>query len=255
MPIVVSPAHAAALRMPVGVMQDRITAILFPAMAALPRLIRVVLHADKILLAGIDQGLLNVVQQVFLIVLHRQHVIAAAVDDLLGDGFLATHRVNGHQGAMQVQQFQQLGNGGDFVGLAIHRQLAQEQVVLAGPGADDMQRPQSLVGAAERRSVLPSMAICLTPRRRRGPASSRESGVKVRGLSRSKTRSKVSWQGMPLGKLQEALQPVAALLAEGDDLLPVLGAQMTAQMAMTIMSISRCRGRGAGLSHCGNRFG
>ena len=38
-----------------GVMQDRITAILFPAVAALPCLIGVMLQAAKFLLVGVDQ--------------------------------------------------------------------------------------------------------------------------------------------------------------------------------------------------------
>ena len=52
-----------------------------------------------------------------LILLHRQHVIGPAVHDLLGNLPLATHGVNGHDAALQIQQVQQLGNGGDLIGL------------------------------------------------------------------------------------------------------------------------------------------
>jgi len=79
----------------------------------------------------------------FLIFLDRQDVVAAALDDLLGNGFLTAHRIDRHQGAMQVQQLQQLGNSGDFIGLAVHRHLAESEVVLGGLGADQMQGAKS----------------------------------------------------------------------------------------------------------------
>src|SRR5437764_727097 len=47
-------------------------------------------------------------------------VIGLLVDDLLGDVALATHRVDGHDGALDRQHVEQLGNGDDFVRLVRH---------------------------------------------------------------------------------------------------------------------------------------
>jgi len=53
--------------------------------------------------------------------------------------FLTAHRVDGYDGTGTVENFKQLGNGGDLVRLAIQRLLAQDQAVLAGPGAGKIQ--------------------------------------------------------------------------------------------------------------------
>ena len=128
---------------------------------------------------------------------------------------------------MQVQQFQQRGDGRDFVGLRVDGHLAQRQVLRRGPGADQVQRPEPSPDP-EPRSVLPSMATCLIRRASlTARTQSRKQAWNARGSSRSKTRSKVSCDGDAVGQGQEAPQPVAALAAEGLDLLPVLGPAMT----------------------------
>ena len=60
----------------------------------------------------------NILQKMFLVVLNGQCIVAAAVDDLLGNGSLATHSINGHQGTLQVQHVEQSRNGSDFIRLA-----------------------------------------------------------------------------------------------------------------------------------------
>ena len=64
-----------------------------------------------------------------LVLLHRQDVIGPAVCDLLGNLPLAAHGVNGHDAAVQIQQVQQLGNGGDLIGLLRRPDLPQRQGV------------------------------------------------------------------------------------------------------------------------------
>jgi hypothetical protein len=75
-----------------------------------------------------------------LVVLGRQQVVAAAVEDLLGDPGLAAHGVDRHQRAAEGQAVEQLGNGGDLVGLGMAGLLTQHQTLTAGPGRHHVQR-------------------------------------------------------------------------------------------------------------------
>ncbi len=76
-------------------------------------------------LSGHLKQVLDVSVELPLVGLHRQQVVGAAVDDLLGNLGLAAHGVNGDDAPAQLQQRQQLGDGGDFVGmgLGVPRQL------------------------------------------------------------------------------------------------------------------------------------
>lgn len=60
------------------------------------------------------------------------------LDDHLGHVFLATHRIDAHDGARQIELRQQAGNGGDFVGLVGDRAGRQHQPGLGREGADHM---------------------------------------------------------------------------------------------------------------------
>jgi hypothetical protein len=53
-----------------------------------------------------------------------------------GDFFLAPHGVKGDHGSPQVQGFDQVRDGGDFVGLMRGLELAQHQAQFRNPGAD-----------------------------------------------------------------------------------------------------------------------
>ena len=66
-------------------------------------------------LSGHLKQVLDVSVEFPLVGLHRQQVVGAAVDDLLGNLGLAAHGVNGDDAPAQLQQRQQLGDGGDFV--------------------------------------------------------------------------------------------------------------------------------------------
>ncbi len=54
-----------------------------------------------------------------LIALQRQRIIAARASNGFGGVALAMHCIKGHDTALQGQQFQQLGNGGDLVRFAV----------------------------------------------------------------------------------------------------------------------------------------
>lgn len=94
-------------------------------------------------IAGFARGIVeeqaDIRMQGGLIALQRQGVIAAAIDDLLGDGALAVERVDGHDRALERQHLQQLRHRGDLVGLLVGGDLRQHHTLFAAPGAHHMQ--------------------------------------------------------------------------------------------------------------------
>ena len=87
----------------------------------------VVRHPVKAQCLGPCEQVSDALVELTLVLLHRQHVIGPASCDLLGNLPLAAHGVNGHDAVVQIQQVQQLGNGGDFVGLRLSLDLTQGQ--------------------------------------------------------------------------------------------------------------------------------
>ena len=86
-----------------------------------------------------------------LVLLEGQDIVRPAGAEVLGDRGLAAHGIDRYDAALQFQQVQQPGNGGNLMGLGIGLPLAQDQLCLRGPGADHMQRGHPLpavVGAA-----------------------------------------------------------------------------------------------------------
>ena len=59
--------------------------------------------------------------------LHSEQVVAAAVDDGLGDLGLAPHGVDGHRRAAQVEQTEQFRNCGNLVRHAVGLALPDHQ--------------------------------------------------------------------------------------------------------------------------------
>src|SRR6056297_2215318 len=75
-----------------------------------------------------------------LISLDRQAVVRTFVDDLLGDFSLATHRVDGHQTAGNIDDFKQFRDCRDFVALLVNDRLPKADVVCRCPCADHVNR-------------------------------------------------------------------------------------------------------------------
>src|SRR5438132_5965303 len=80
-----------------GVADDRITARLVPAMAVLLRLIRVMIQTGTVRVQGLADAGLNVGEQMGLVVLDGQHVVAAAFPALGGALLLPAHGIDGNQ--------------------------------------------------------------------------------------------------------------------------------------------------------------
>src|SRR6266446_7306886 len=136
-----SQAHPSSrVPQPRSAVQHAITAVLFPSVAAFPGFIRVMRAAEEVTLAGLHKRLPNVRAQMFLVLLDGQDVVRTSVDDLLSDGLLATHGVDGDQGAAYVEQFQERRYGRDFIRFLVDGHLAQRQALRRCPGANQVQR-------------------------------------------------------------------------------------------------------------------
>src|SRR5262249_34943560 len=122
-----------------GIGQNEIGARLLAPMTTLPRLITVTTLTREVVIQGLGKACLDVGEQVRLVLLHVQEIVATPIDDLFGDLLLAPHGVNGDQSTFQIQQCQQSGNRGYFVRFLLDGNLSQAEVGLAGPGADEME--------------------------------------------------------------------------------------------------------------------
>src|SRR5579875_475533 len=130
------PANALRL------MNQFINTLLLTAMTFFHRLIYLITCPLAVLVIRLDKTSFNVLTQMLLIVLHGQYVIAAASHNLGRNGFLAAHRIDRYQRSLHVQQLQQTGDGLDLVGFLVGGHLAQGQVGLDRPGADQVQVTQ-----------------------------------------------------------------------------------------------------------------
>ena len=54
-----------------------------------------------------------------LVVLHGQKVVGFGIEDALSDVRIASHGINGDQGAFEVEAFHQCRDGGDLVGFFV----------------------------------------------------------------------------------------------------------------------------------------
>ena len=83
-----------------------------------------------------------------MVALQGQQVVGLVLDDLAGDLDLAAHGVDGDERPVELaglgQVIEQVGDGGDLVGLLRNRQLRQGQPGGGGVGAERMQRLEPL---------------------------------------------------------------------------------------------------------------
>src|SRR4051794_19831648 len=82
--------------------------------------------------------------------LQRQEVVSPLSPDPRGNVLLAPHCIERHDGAVEMQGVEQLGDGGDLVRLAVDLALTEHQSLITCPGADQMQR--SVIVAATARA-------------------------------------------------------------------------------------------------------
>src|SRR4051794_27097921 len=80
--------------------------------------------------------------------LQRQEIVGALRPDPRGNVLLASHRIERHDSAVEMQGIEQLGDSGDLVRLAVDLALAEHQSLITGPGTDQMQRSVIVAAAA-----------------------------------------------------------------------------------------------------------
>lgn len=102
----------------------------------------------------LDKGVADLLQQARLIALDHQQIIAALVDDLSGNVFLAAHSVDTDEKAFYVQGFEQFRNGGDLIALRINAFLAKDDAQVSGESTDDMRRSAGAIGRAKNRLAI-----------------------------------------------------------------------------------------------------
>ena len=88
----------------------------------------------------IDEGGLDRFEQLGLVALDHQQVVALLRNDLFGNAFLAAHGVDRDQQPLDRERLQQLRNRGDLVALGGDLLLAEHQSQLGGEGADHVDR-------------------------------------------------------------------------------------------------------------------
>ena len=86
--------------------------------------------------------------------LQRQQIVGTLGPDSLRDILLAPHRIERHDGAVEIQSVEQLRDCGDLVRLAVDRALTEHQSLITGPGADQMQRAVIVAAAARAPDAL-----------------------------------------------------------------------------------------------------
>lgn len=89
---------------------------------------------------GVGEVALDLRLEARLIVLDRQEIVAAGIDDRRGDGGIAGDGVDGDERAREREPFQQRRDRLGLARLVGHRLLAENQALAAGPGRDQVQR-------------------------------------------------------------------------------------------------------------------
>src|SRR5262249_15345766 len=62
----------------------------------------------------------------FVVALQGQEIVTTLALDLISNGRLAAHRIDGHNTAFDGKQVQKVWNGRDLIGLAVRLQLADD---------------------------------------------------------------------------------------------------------------------------------
>ena len=202
-----------------------------------PRLGRELSEVDSrfAVLHRLVERLADVLGEMRLVLLDRQHVLAPLANDPGGDLLLAAHGVEGHHGSIEIQQLQQFRNRGDLVGFGVRRHLAERHVILHRPGADHVQGGAADAASRRTTSGLPIDGHGL---QRRRPKGNRDQAVTIHqhrhpvlktflellGIKQAEDAAEGVMRGDAPRQSQEGLQPVALGFARVGDLQPTVGA-------------------------------
>ena len=137
----------------------------------------------RVRVVGVKQ-LLDRLRERGLVVLDSDDVVGLPGDDLFHHRALATHGVDGDDGALNVQRVQQLGDGGDFVALGRRLHLRQYQALLGVPSRNQMGHAElTVVRAAHTLAVNGYELLRQVRTQRLGPAY--EASLKALGIQQT----------------------------------------------------------------------
>lgn len=92
--------------------------------------------------------------KVALVAFDAEDVVAAFFNDFVGDLALGAHGVDGDDGTLEVEHFQQFGDGGDLVAFVADEALGEGDAPGAGPGAHGMNVAFATVTATTQRFAV-----------------------------------------------------------------------------------------------------
>ena len=221
----VLPAGGVGLEVVRHLDQPVLTTLLAPVSALFADGFVVVMCAtgEVLLLTDVPERV-DLVVQVFVIALQRQHVVGLAGADGRGDALLAAHRVDGDDAALDRQQLQQRRNRRDFVGLLLGAHLPEQQALRARPGTDDVQRRAFGRARAAHALAVDRHHIPRLDARRQRPQPGRDHLLQLIRIKPREHPRKGVVRGDAAGQLQKPRKPLALGMPELGDLVPVFGA-------------------------------
>src|SRR3954465_2740943 len=157
--------------------------------------------------------------------LQPQEIVGTLRPDPRGDVLLTAHGIERHDGAVEVQGVEQLGDGGDLVRLAIDLALTEHQPLITGPGADQVQRAVIVAAAAGAPDGLAvnrhHLTLHLT---RQGLCPAREAALERVRIDQHEDPPERIVRGNTVRQVQEGLQPILLAAPVKLDVLPAFRA-------------------------------
>src|SRR3954453_10725190 len=153
--------------------------------------------------------------------LQPQEIVGTLRPDPRGDVLLTAHGIERHDGAVEMQGVEQLGDGGDLVRLAVDLALTEHQSLITGPGADQMQWAVIVAAAAGAPNGLAVdrhyLAFDLT---RQGLCPARKATLKRVRIDQHEDPPERIMRGDTIRQGQEGLQPILLAAPIKLDVLP-----------------------------------
>src|SRR3954470_1334092 len=157
--------------------------------------------------------------------LQRREVVGTLRPDPCGDVLLAPHRIERHDGAVEMQGIEQLGDGSDLVRLAVDLALTEHQPLITCPSADQVQRAMIVAAAAGAPNGLAVdrhyLAFDLT---RQGLCPARKATLERVRIDQHEDPSERIVRGDTVRQVQEGLQPSLLAAPVKFDVLPAFRA-------------------------------
>src|SRR4051794_16333515 len=164
----------------------------------------------------------DVLVQRALIALEGQNVVGLLVQDLLRDAALASHGLDGHDGALDRQQVQQLGDGDDLIGLVRHLDLTQHEALTGRKGRHHVKRALALLAKGlARRLAIDGDHLGRGTRELADPAH--EAATERFGIERGENVAQLVVRGSSVHKWPEATQEFELLGPKARDLDEAFG--------------------------------